>query len=96
MLGPEVKHSQLMIDDANLQPEVVWGEAGRRGGVPTPSVPHDVVIPSLYPLSLHVFNMPTLHTQTPIICLSSGWYRQGPGPGQGKGRGKQGNGFEWC
>lgn len=32
MLGPEVKHSRLMIDDADLQPEVV--RFGERPGEP--------------------------------------------------------------
>lgn len=51
MLGPEVKHSRLMIDDADLQPEVVrFGErAGRPRGVPTLPAHHEVVIPSFPP-----------------------------------------------
>lgn len=46
MLGLEVKRSQLMIDDADLQPKWFGERPGRHSGVLTPAVPHDVVIPS--------------------------------------------------
>ena len=90
MLGPEVKCSRLMIDDADLQPEVVCsGErTGSPHGVPAPAVPHDTVVPSFpHAVCPHVQHAWSAYSAAYRVFILRGLYREGPGPGRAKAGG---------
>ena len=75
MLGPEVKRSWLMIDDADLQPQLV--RSGERTnsqpyGIPTPAAPYDNGGSLLPAHCLSTCSTCLVHTQSPTVYLPSG------------------------
>lgn len=90
MLGLEVKRSRLMIDDADLQPEVVhFGEKLGRPMHPHFRCPAHRGDPSFHPVCSQVQHASFTHSEAHHVFVL-GQDRQGPGPRRGKGGGKQG------
>lgn len=95
MLGPEVKRSRLMIDDADLQPEVVhFGERLGRPMRPHFRCPAHRGDPSFHPVCSQVQHASFTHSEAHHVFVLRG--RTGPWTEAWQRWGEAGDRFKQC